>query len=302
MMSDDVEEEDCSRNKQQPLGTAGGHEILSIPTTIRPDGLTVICISDTHGQLHAINDIPAGDVIIHAGDSTKRGRFEELKEFYEGFGNLPHPVKLFVAGNHELTLDNNLWKNPRAHFLRQFSPDGEDAVPFEYNLACMSLVRSNACSSGKIRYLEDEKIEMRVEGSNGGSFTVYGSPWQPMISVFPMSFNLTRGPRLREVWERIPDDVDILVTHAPPLNILDDTSAGTNCGSEELRKTVDGGRIRPRLHVFGHVHESHGVRRLAEGGSLFVNAASCDASYSADRRPVAVLLPFDRSLPAQLLE
>ena len=114
------------------------------------------------------------------------------------------------------------------------------------------------------RYVQDESIE--VDG-----LTVWGSPWQPVF--LNMSFNLERGEALAEKWAEMPDEIDILVTHGPPRGILDETSRGEVVGDRELLARVT--EVRPKLHVFGHVHESSGREERAE--TTFVNAA-CDTA------------------------
>jgi len=114
------------------------------------------------------------------------------------------------------------------------------------------------------RYLEDEALE--VDGLN-----FWGSPWQPVF--LDMSFNLPRGEELAEKWALVPDDTDVLVTHGPPAGILDRTSRGEEVGDEELLARVT--EVRPKLHVFGHIHESMGVEERR--GTTFCNAA-CNKS------------------------
>jgi predicted phosphodiesterase len=120
----------------------------------------------------------------------------------------------------------------------------------------------------------------------------YGSPWQP--EFLSWAFNLPRGEPLRQVWSKIPDGIDVLVTHGPPFGILDRTVGGLYVGCEELRAAID--RVRPRLHVFGHIHEGAGTH--VEGGALFVNASNCTVSYQPTNPPIVVDLPLDRGAPA----
>ncbi len=61
----------------------------------------------------------------------------------------------------------------------------------------------------------------------------------------------------------------ILLTHDPPFDILDMSFFGSSAGSVELREFVE--KMRPALHVFGHIHESAGV--VKHRGTIFVNAA-----------------------------
>lgn len=113
------------------------------------------------------------------------------------------------------------------------------------------------------RYLQDDRVE--IEG-----VTFWGSPWQPVF--LNMSFNLPRGDALAEKWADMPEDVDVLITHGPPFGILDRTSRGEEVGDRELLARVT--EVRPRFHVFGHVHESSG--RETRQGTEFINAA-CNA-------------------------
>lgn len=124
---------------------------------------------------------------------------------------------------------------------------------------------------------------------------VWGSPWQPWF--YDWAFNLPRGEALRDKWALIPGDTDVLVTHGPPFGVLDRTLRGESVGCEELRAAV--ARIKPRLHVFGHIHESYGARH--EDGTLFVNASTCTLAYRPDNPIVVVDLPADRSRPATIV-
>lgn len=38
--------------------------------------------------------LPAGDILIHAGDFTSRGTRGQVKEFCEWFAGQPHPHKV----------------------------------------------------------------------------------------------------------------------------------------------------------------------------------------------------------------
>jgi Icc-related predicted phosphoesterase len=62
------------------------------------------------------------------------------------------------------------------------------------------------------------------------------------------------------------------------------TGGYENTGCEELLPAVK--RIRPKLHVFGHIHEGYGVER--RDGTTFVNACVCDAAYRPVNPPVII--------------
>lgn len=43
---------------------------------------------------------------MHAGDFTRRGKPDEIREFNEWLGTLPHPHKVVIAGNHDFLFEN----------------------------------------------------------------------------------------------------------------------------------------------------------------------------------------------------
>jgi calcineurin-like phosphoesterase family protein len=126
-------------------------------------------------------------------------------------------------------------------------------------------------------YLFDSGVE--IDG-----FSFWGSPWQP--EFLSWAFNLPRGPRLREKWDRIPNGTDILITHGPPQGLCDRTFSGQPVGCEELRAAIR--RVRPRAHVFGHIHEGYGL--VEEEGTIFVNASVCTLAYEPTNAPIVIEL------------
>jgi Icc-related predicted phosphoesterase len=84
-------------------------------------------------------------------------------------------------------------------------------------------------------------------------------------------------------FHNIPGDTDILISHVPPLGILD---GGQGCSA--LRRVVI--RVKPKLHCFGHIHSAYGVQPTKN--TLFVNAAILDEDGAPSRKPV--LLNFSK--------
>jgi uncharacterized protein YbbK (DUF523 family) len=113
------------------------------------------------------------------------------------------------------------------------------------------------------------------------------TPWQPEFCNW--AFNLPRGQQLLDKWRRIPDDTDVLVSHTPPFG-RGDQVGHTRVGCEDLLREVQG-RVKPTLHVFGHVHEGYG--RSSDGVTTFVNASACTHDYS----PVNPPFVFDLDVP-----
>ena len=78
----------------------------------------------------------------------------------------------------------------------------------------------------------------------------------------------------------IPNNTDIVVTHEPPVMILD-SSAGTHWGNAPLRNRILD--IKPRYHLFGHAHNSYGT--IKQDGIVFSNASLLDDMNRMDRKP-----------------
>jgi Icc-related predicted phosphoesterase len=131
-------------------------------------------------------------------------------------------------------------------------------------------------------YLEDS-------GTNIDGVSFYGSPWQPAFNNW--AFNLPRGEQLREKWAMIPENTDVLITHGPPQGIFDTTyTGGEHLGCYDLWQRVS--VIRPKLHVFGHIHGSHGLRTWR--GTTFGNAALLNEAYQVcERQPLVLDIAID---------
>jgi len=72
----------------------------------------------------------------------------------------------------------------------------------------------------------------------------------------------------------MPNDIDFLLTHCPPRSILDRNKNGELCGCKDLTHRIMELPKKPKLHVFGHIHESRGQMKRAN--TLFVNACALD--------------------------
>jgi len=118
-------------------------------------------------------------------------------------------------------------------------------------------------------YLQDSGIE--IEG-----IKIWGSPWQPEFCNW--AFNLDRGKPLKEKWDLIPNDTDILITHGPPYGYGDETTNKEKVGCDELLHAIKK-RIHPKAHVCGHIHEAYGVEY--DEDTTYINASICTFSYRA---------------------
>lgn len=205
--------------------------------------MKIVLLSDTHGY-HSYLDIPEGDLLIHAGDFSMRGREGETREFIEWFAAQPHPNKVFISGNHD--------------FLAE-----QDPALFR------SLIPDN------VHYLEDSGVE--IEG-----IEIWGSPISPWFHNW--AFNRNRGSDIRFHWAKIPVSADIVITHGPPFGILDLTEGGEEVGCYDLKERL--AVVKPKLHVFGHIHEGYGQVQQEE--TLFVNASIVNLRYNPVNAPVVL--------------
>ena len=213
--------------------------------------MRLVCISDTHSAHRAIS-LPEGDVLIHAGDATGRGGLDEVASFLFWFSAQPHSHKILIAGNHDWLFQ----KYPGiANQLLAESPD--------------------------ITYLQDSGAEI-------GGVKFWGSPWQPWH--LDWAFNLPRnGRQIREAWELIPIETDVLITHGPPHGILDQNYRSDHVGCEALARRLV--LVRPRLHVFGHIHSSYGMTQ--SGATTYINASVCVGVARTLNKPIVVDLTLE---------
>jgi len=260
-------ESDLKLDPQQHFESAR-YAVSSATEERRPDCLRVVCISDTHNR-HRELDLPEGDVLVHTGDMTLGGSEKELVDFARWFAEVPgFERKICIAGNHDLALDverrlvlNNEGDGPKRRFLEAL---GDDAT-----------------------YLEDSSTTVR-------GLRFFGTPWQPYFEDW--AFQLGRGTPCRQKWRQVPDDVDVLLTHGPPLGRGDRCVGGNRAGCEDLLDEVQT-RIKPLVCVFGHIHEAAGSPS-SDGHTDYVNAASCTLFYRPDNPPVLLDLPLPSSATA----
>ncbi|KAG5928086.1 hypothetical protein E4U42_001290, partial [Claviceps africana] len=234
-----------------------------VPTQPLIDPISVVCVSDTHNSQPSV---PDGDVFIHAGDLTQSGSQGELEAALSWIRSLPHQHKIVVAGNHDLLLDPTC--------------DGSSGRT--------EAQRQELDWSG-IVYLQNELRTLSF--SNGRRVTVYGSPLSPKHGNWAFQY-----PRAANVWtDTIPGHVDILVTHSPSLGHLDLLKHGCRHLLEALW------RVRPRLHICGHIHEGYGTEWLQFDGlqDVFERTVSEGGGF---RNLMLVCLAFLRMLVAPATE
>jgi predicted phosphodiesterase len=199
--------------------------------------MRLVIASDTHG-LHDAVTVPDGDVFIHAGDLTSIGDLAEISNVGKWIRGLPHRHKIVIAGNH----DRGFEEHPTDAQKLLGAEDG-------------------------ITYLQDSGVVI-----DGIKF--WGSPWQP--EFLNWAFNLRRGAEIARKWNLIPFGTDVLITHGPPMAILD-YAHGEHHGCADLWKRVRD--LAPKIHAFGHIHEGSGVEERDR--TTYFNASICDGEHKA---------------------
>jgi len=214
----------------------------------------IVAGSDVHGALGRkdprVQDLPEGDVLILAGDILPNYYHNDQRDAEEQLSTAIPELRRWVEekavnfSNVLLTWGNHDWvgeKMPR---------------------------RARKSLGPLVQLLEDQ--ETIIDGVK-----FYGSPWS--LPFCGWAFMLPDN-NLKTKWNRIPIDVDVLFTHGPPYGILDRPGGlGHHCGGRSLRDHVIH-RAIPAVHIFGHLHGSHGSV-IKEGFPRFYNVAICNEMY-----------------------
>jgi hypothetical protein len=198
-------------------------------TPNRSNSIRVVCISDTHSQLY--KPIPDGDLLIHAGDMTRTGTRQEIQEHIDWLDSLPHRHKVAIAGNHDTWLD----------------PSSRKTLSIEGGK------KGGQLDWKSVHYLQHGGLTLDFETSGGKrAIKVYGAPQIPACGGADFAFQYERD---QDAWtDTIPMGIDVLITHTPPKYHLDLYHPSMGC--EFLLKEIH--RVKPKLHVFGHIHSGSG--------------------------------------------
>ena len=220
--------------------------------------MRITFISDSHNKHNLLNGfLPGGDLLIHAGDISSRGYTHEIENFAKWYDKIDnYDSKVFICGNHDFG----------------FQDDAEK-------------VKGLLTGYKTIDYLQDDWMGVGEDMDN--MVKIWGSPWQPEFHNW--AFNLPRGEKLKEKWDMIPDDVDILVTHGPAFGKLDFVPYdGVNVGCEDLLSKIQ--EIKPKIHLCGHIHSGRGV--VFSEGTLYVNASVLNDRYEFRNKPITIDFDF----------
>lgn len=194
--------------------------------------MRIVAIADTHGQFP---ELPAGDVLIHAGDATMNGTGEEVAKFNAWLGTLKYKHIIFTPGNHDFLCE-----------------------------------KINTVTNATV--LVNKGIVIDGIGFWASPYTLIFGSWAFM----------RRDDQLADMWKDIPDKLDVLITHGPPQGILDRTIGNVNAGSQSLLDRIR--EVKPRVHIFGHIHEQYGRTHNRE--TLYMNVSVLDEYYKLVNKPL----------------
>lgn len=209
--------------------------------------MKLVCMSDLH-QYFDDKPVPGGDLLVIAGDITNTGTRKQTVDMLDYIASLVKQYThgvVLVAGNHDFSFQRD---------------------PMVYAQACEDRGITYLCESGCVI----------------GGLSVWGSPYCQRFNHWAFMYDKYMEHR---IWDRIPEDTDVLVTHEAPMGILDKSEEGYYLGSEGLRLAVIE-RVKPKVHIFGHIHEGYGTIEI--NGTRFVNASYCNAQYEPVNEPQEV--------------
>jgi Icc-related predicted phosphoesterase len=206
--------------------------------------LRILHVSDTH-TYHDLLKIPSGiDMIIHSGDcSNPRDPYNnepEVRDFIDWYKELPIKYKIYVAGNHDSSLEKKL-------------------------------VTKKDFEEAGIIYLENESVI--IEG-----IKIFGSPHTPNFGNWAFMKERTKLERFWRL--AIEEDVDIVVTHGPPRGVLDKSYDRNHniesCGDKSLLNRIL--EVQPAYCLFGHIHNckdiiNAGMQKLSICDTWFSNGS-----------------------------
>lgn len=197
----------------------------------------------------------------------------DLHHKYKQLFEIPDGDILLIAGDltlrgegHELSAFND-WLGQQTHKHKVIIPGNHD-LTFESNWEWAEAHVPEA----------DAILNQTTYEAEG--LKIYGEPRQPWFHDW--AFNVAR-PDMKKVWDKVPEDTDIVLTHGPPWGVGDLCRNG-HVGCVHQREYII--KHEPRLVVCGHIHEGYGLYQL--GKTLVANASTCNSKYQLVNPPIVV--------------
>lgn len=216
----------------------------------------VQAVSDLHGNLI---DVEPCDILCICGDISpleiQRDHLQMWKWVWDVFvpwvQELPVDKVFFTPGNHDFWFQKFITEN----------------------------IKKTLCfaTEQKLHILIDEEYVWK-------GIKIYGTPWIPPIGRLESWAYQAYDAVREEMFDKIPDNVDILISHASPRidgigQVHDkDGNIWEDCGDSAL--AVEIGRKKPAYAFCGHVHSgSHEI--FNTGDTQIANVSYLDEEYKA---------------------
>lgn len=261
--------------------------MTSIPSTSKQQIKTkILIISDTHGLTFANTLQPEEkvDVVIHCGDLTEHSTLAEFKTTISLLKSLKADLKLFIAGNHDFSLDETSFAEKILEAKRLFTePIPDTLFQRDFGVAgeALNLLRNNTVPN--LFFLEEGNYQFRLK--NSAILKIYATPFTPGNDA-GWGFQYKTNHEFS-----IDASPDIVISHGPPLGILDkDKNKSKRLGCARLFEAI--AKAQPKIHCFGHIHSSWGARvvtwkqPLSNSPSHFV-----DIEHSKSRTLATLAMP-----------
>lgn len=229
--------------------------------------MKITCVSDLHGEQP---ELEGGDLLILAGDYTASSKIPQWCEFFSWVKKQNYHKKIMIAGNHDSLFEHGYPKTQQeADELKEVQS---------------ILMEQELMEEEDFEYLCDSRAEF-----NG--MKIWGSPWTPSFGNW--YFMKDRGEDIKKMWDLIPDDTEILITHGPPFGILDEVTRSSKyriverCGCHHLRSSLE--RLKNlKLHIFGHIHEGYGQVEI--DGVTYINCSIMNGDYESVNKPINIII------------
>jgi len=214
--------------------------------------MKVCALSDTHGvdpMVFLQDNPPPPDckVLIHAGDFTG--------------GQVDRTRRVRIGKAHRESFDD--FVTEILHVRKTYGFEHIIVVPGNHDQMCY--VEEMKCkkrfNEHGIDFLVDESVTIR-DPETDQEIKFYGTPW---TKEFLNWFFMLEEDGLKRVFQHIPTDTDVLISHGPPYRILDHTINGRNEGSKSLLSVLQNRPWDIKVCIFGHIHEEGGQNRRHEG-------------------------------------
>lgn len=223
--------------------------------------LSICVISDLHGYLPTIEPC---ELLLICGDSVPldyQANSKKTKKWYDTVfrkwaSELPCDKVLFIAGNHELHFPGK-----KIIYESLFSKDD------------------------KITYLcHSEYIH---KSKDGKEYKIFGTPY---CKVFGNWAYMYPDDTLRQVFNEIPENLDILITHDQPYGFGDILlqedcywADGSHIGNKPLLEAIL--TKQPRFQFNGHLHScSH--EQIMINSTTHYNVSMKDEKYNPVYEPL----------------